>query len=1040
MKNFKILFTGLILLLYSASALAQQLHVKGTVVEKATGEPVIGATILQVGTTNGTITDFDGNFEFTSLPADAQLQFSYVGMRTITLKAAEDMQVTMEEDGELLEEVVVTGYSTQRKADLTGSVSVVKASDLKTSSTPDPMAALQGKVAGMTVTTSGSPAGTASIRIRGIGSFNSSQDPLYVIDGVPTTSALNSLNANDIESMQVLKDAASASIYGSRAANGVIIITTRKGKKGDKVKVDFNASLTASFYNNQSKMKLLNTKQYATALVQAALNDGKNPEAYASNYGLNINATQGTPISVYNPTLGDFQNYTVNGLYDGFINAKQTMKYSDTDWLGEMSRTGMSQNYDMSVSNATEKTTSLFSVGYKKALGILKYTDFENFSARMNSSYKVNSIVTIGENATITYSDQVDCFPMENALKIPSTVPVYEIDGVTFGGPVGGMSDRQNPMRELYFNRDNRLKVWRIFGNGYLDLAPVKGLLIRSNLGIDYSNSYIHSVNYTFHSDVVNNDTPSATLAQNHDMKWTWSNTAQYDFTPFEGHNFNVLGGMELHSQNCDDFSSYAQEFALETYKYMWPGSATGTQRATGGSQGYKLVSFFGKVDYNWDDLILASFTIRRDGSSRFGKNNRYGTFPAATIGYRLSKTLDKEWLNELKLRASWGRTGNQAISNTARFGLYTAEYGGNRDISTAYDLNLQYSGIFPSGFRASQTANDNLKWETTIQYNLGADFQLFNSEVYGTVDAYIKDIEDMLISPAYLGAMGEGGATWSNGPSLRNIGMELALGYRHTTTYGLSYNINGNLDFFRNHVTYLPETTTGSYEHTSKQNLVESKKPFGSRVGYVVDGLYQTREEVLACGQEGARVGGLKYVDLNGDGRITGEDRTWIFNPVPNFSWGLNFDLSYKNFDFSMFWQGVAGVDVYNDQKFQTDFWSITDGGSNKGVRVLDAWTPANNKSTIPALTTNNTADEGRCSSYFVENGSYAKLRTLQFGYTVPERIVKKAHVTQARFYVQGSNLLTLKSGSLTCSDPENPNWAYPHSSSVSFGVQLGF
>ena len=1027
------------MLIFASTIMYAQTEITGTVVD-GTGEPIIGATVMEKGTSNGAITDLDGNFKL-KVEAGKTLVFSYIGFEKQEQPAQQGMQVTMSDNAAELAEVVVTGYQVQRKADLTGSVAVVKTEELKTSSDTDPMRALQGKVPGMTITSDGSPVGAGRVRIRGIGSFNSSQDPLFIIDGVPTTTNLNTLNMNDIESMQVLKDAASASIYGSRAANGVIIITTRSGKKGDKVKVDFSANLTTQFYNSQTMMKLANTAEYATAMAQAALNDGLDPVAYASNYGLNLNAPAGTPIRAYDPATGQYNNYTVNGLYDGYINSKRTMRYSDTDWLDQISRTGFAQNYDLSISNGTEKSSALFSVGYKKTNGILKYTDFESISARMNTSYKINNIVTVGENATITYSNQVDCQPLENALKMAPTVPVYEEDGVTFSGPVGGMSDRQNPLRELYHNRDNRLKIWRIFGNAYVNITPIKGLLLRSNFGIDYDAGFIHAVTYTWHSDVVNNSTPSTTVSQANDMKWTWSNTATYNFTLAAEHTFNILAGLELHSQNRDDFSSYAQMFALENYKYMWPNAATGTQRASGIAEGYHLISLFGKIDYNWKDLLLASFTIRRDGSSRFGENNRYGTFPAVTLGYRISQHLNQNWIDDLKLRASWGETGNQAISNYARYGLYAATYGGERNESTAYDLRADGSGgILPSGFRATQAQNNDLKWETTEQYNVGIDYTLLGNSLYGTVDAYVKKVKDMLINPAYLGSVGEGGASWLNGPSLQNWGMEFAVGYRHTTSYGFGYNINGNLDFFRSKVTYLPETTTGSYVHTSKENLVESKKPYGSIVGYVVDGLYQNREEVLASGQENARVGGLKYADLDGNGVINEHDQTWIFNPVPNFSWGLNVELTYKNFDFTMFWQGVAGQDVYNNQKFQTDFYSITDAGSNKGNRMLGAWKTANTSSSIPALTTNNTGNEGRASTYFVENGSYAKLRQVQIGYKLPDSIVKKLLMSSARVYVSGHNLLTIKSSSLTCSDPENPNWAYPNNTSFSLGLQVGF
>ena len=1037
MEQLKKILLSLLALLTSTIMYAQT-EISGTVVD-ATGETVIGATVMVKGTSNGTITDFDGNFKI-KVEAGKTLVFSYIGFETQEQPAQNGMQVVLKDNAKELTEVVVTGYQTQRKADLTGSVSVVQTKELKTSSDTDPMRALQGKVPGMTITSNGSPVGAGTVRIRGGGSFNSSQDPLFVIDGVPTTTNLNTLNMNDIESMQVLKDAASASIYGSRAANGVIIITTRSGKKGDKVKVDFSANLTAQFYNKQTMMDLANTSEYATAMAQAALNDGLDPEQYANNYGLTLNATAGTPIQAYDPATGQMRQFTVNGLYEGYMNSKKTMRYSDTDWLDEISRTGFSQSYDLSISNATDKSSALLSFGYKKNNGILKYTDFESFSGRINTSYKVNKLITIGENATITYSDQVDCQPLENALKMAPTLPVYEEDGETFSGPVGGMSDRQNPLRELYHNRDNRLKMWRIFGNAYINLQPIKGLTLRSNFGLDYWSESIHSVTYTWHSDVVNNSTPSANLGAKTSVKWTWSNTANYTFNIATDHTFILLGGIELHRDIDEHSNAYAQMYALENYDYMWPDAATGTQRASGIREGYNLVSFFGKVDYNWKDLVLASFTIRHDGSSRFGENNRYGTFPAFTLGYRLSENLQQEWINDLKVRASWGETGNQAISNYARYGLYAATYGGARNESTAYDLALQGSGIFPSGFRATQAQNNNLKWETTEQYNFGLDFTLFGSSVYGTVDAYIKNVKDMLINPAYLGSMGEGGASWLNGPSLRNWGMEFALGYRGTTDFGLKYNVNGNLDFFRQKVTYLPETTTGSYVHTAKENLVEAEKPYGSIVGYVVDGLFQNREEVLASGQENARIGGLKYADLDGNGIINEQDQTWIFNPIPNFSWGLNFELGYKDFDFSMFWQGVAGQDVYNDQKFQTDFYSITDAGSNKGNRMLGAWTTANTGSDIPALTTNNVGNENRASTYFVENGSYAKLRQVQIGYNLPENLLKKVHMSSARVYISGHNLLTIKSSSLTCSDPENPRWMYPNSTSFSFGIQTSF
>ena len=1039
MENLRKVILSTALTLSCATALAQnKISASGTVIDD-TGQPVIGATVMEKGTTNGTVTDIDGHFQLQTTDGST-LVISYVGYTTQEVKEGTDLKLELKPENTQLNEIVVTGYTTQRKADLTGAVSVVSTDALKTTPDADPMRALQGRVPGMTVTTNGSPIGTGTVRIRGVGSINSSQDPLFVIDGVPTTMSLNSLNTNDIESMQVLKDAASASIYGSRAANGVIIITTKQGKKGGKMKVDFSANVTGSFYTSQSLMKLCNSAQYATAMAQAALNDGIDPVTYAANYGLNLNAADGTPITVWNPTTKQYQNYTVNGRYDGFINSKKTMRYSDTDWLDEISRTGFSQNYDLSLSNATDKYSALFSLGYKKNEGILKYTSFENISARMNTTYNINKILSVGENFTVTWSRQVDSAPMENALKMAPIVPVYETDGKTFAGPVGSMSDRQNPLREMYQNKDNHLDYWRLFGNAYVELKPIKGLVLRSSFGIDYYTSFIQSMNHTFHSDIVNNNIASTTLSNKNELNWTWSNTATYNFTLAQKHDFSVLLGAEFSKQNSIDWSGYNEGYALEDPDYMWPNAATGTARVAGAMVGYRLASFFGKVDYNYDDLILASFTIRRDGSSRFGKDSRWGTFPAATLGFRISKLLQKEWLDDWKIRLSWGKTGNQAIDNNAQFGLYVVDYGLDRVTSTAYDLYLQGSGTFPSGYRATQLPNSNLRWEAATQYNIGTDFTLLNSMLYGSIDWYIKDVNDMLINPAYIGTKGEGGATWMNGPSLRNWGMEFMLGFRKTLANGLGLDISANADFFRNRVTSLPASATGSYAHTSKENLVESKQPYGSMVGYVVEGLFQNQDEVNASGQDNARVGGLKYADLDGDGKITSADQDWIYNPVPKFSYGINIGLTYKGFDLSMFWQGVCDKDVYNNQKFQTDFWAVTDAGSNKGNRLLDAWNTNNTGSTIPRLSTTNTADEGRASSYFVENGSYLKLRTLQIGYTFPSSLISKLKMTSARVYLSGQNLLTLKSSSLTCPDPENPDWNYPLSTSVSFGLQLSF
>ncbi|MDY0154391.1 MAG: SusC/RagA family TonB-linked outer membrane protein, partial [Prevotella sp.] len=627
------MFTIMALLFVSLQIFAQETTINGTVLSGTDNEPLIGVTVREKGSKNATITDLDGNFNLKVSNARVMLEFSYVGFTTKSLVAAPSMKVVLSENAQSLNELVVVGYQSQRKADLTGAVAVVSTESLKTTPDTDPMRALQGRVAGMTVTTDGSPAGTGTVRIRGIGSINSSQDPLYIVDGVPTTRALNSLNMNDIESMQVLKDAASASIYGSRAANGVIIITTRHGQKNDKVDINFSANITAQYYSSQSKMKLSNSAEYATEMAQAALNDGLDPVAYAQNYGLNLNSTGGTPITVYNPATGKYSNYTVGGYYDGYINRKKTILYSDTNWLDAISQTGIMQNYDLSISHATDKSSVMFSLGYKNNEGILKYTNFDNISARINSTFQLTKEIKIGENVTISHSNQVASSPMENALKMSPTVPLYEEDGTTFSGPVGGMSDRQNPLRELYQNRDNNLETWRIFGNAFVELTPIKGLTLKSNFGLDYATGFHNYRTFTYYSDIVSNNIPKTDTGQSNDCVWTWSNTANYNFTLAKDHNFTVLLGTEAVKAIGQSFSAYAESYALETNDYMWPDASTGVQKAYGSQGSNTLFSLFGKIDYNWKDMLLASATIRRDGSSRFGKNHRYGTFPAAKIG-----------------------------------------------------------------------------------------------------------------------------------------------------------------------------------------------------------------------------------------------------------------------------------------------------------------------------------------------------------------------------------------------------------------------
>ena len=864
MRNFKKVILGAALSMVCTVAFAQQLTVKG-VVKQPDGETVIGATVTEKGTTNATVTDLDGNFTL-AVKSGAELVISYIGFNTVTTAAKPQMDITLSEDAKVIDEVVVTGYTTQRKADLTGAVSVVSVTDLQKQNENNPMKALQGRVPGMNISADGSPSGAATVRIRGIGTLNNN-DPLYIIDGVPTKAGMHELNGNDIESIQILKDAASASIYGSRAANGVIIITTKKGKDG-KLKVDLDASVAASMYSH--KMEVLNAKEFGQVMWQGYVNDGMDPNTnglgYHYDWGYNA---QGQAV--------------LNGIsMKKYLDDAGTTPAADTDWYDLTTRTGVIQNYNVSVSNGSQKGSSFFSLGYYKNLGIIKTSDFERFSARFNTEYKlIGDKLTIGEHFTLNRTSEV---------------------------------------------------------------AAPGGFLKSSS-----------------------------------------------------------------------------------------------------------LVNFFGKLNYNFADRYMASLTLRRDGSSRFGKENRYATFPSVSAGWRINNEKfmkgTNSWLDDLKLRASWGQTGNQEISNLARYTVYVSNYGvnenGGQSYGTSYDIAGTNGGqTLASGFKRNQLGNNNIKWETTTQTNLGIDYALFNNSLYGTFDWYYKKTKDILIQMAGIAAMGEGSSQWINAGEMENKGFEFNIGYRKNTAWGLRYDINANISTYRNKITKLPTTVAanGTFGGNGVKSVIGHA--MGSQVGYVADGIFKSQDEIdNHATQEGAALGRIRWKDLNDDGKITETDQEWIYDPTPDFTYGFNIYLEYKNFDFTAFFQGVQGVDIISDLKKETDIWAgLNIGFLNKGRRLLDAWSPTNPNSNIPAVSLSDNNNEKRVSSYWVENGSYLKLRTVQLGYNVPKSFAQKLAMERLRFYLSAQNVFTIKSSSFTGVDPENPNYGYPIPLNITFGLNVTF
>ena len=1031
-KRFLLCFLSLLL----STIMYAQSTITGNVTDQ-TGEAVIGCTVLEKGTSNGTITDFDGNFTL-QVQAGKTLVFSYVGYLTVEMPAADGMKIVMKDDALALNEVVVTGYTTQRKADLSGAVSVVSVNELSKQNENNPIKAMQGRVPGMNISADGSPSGSATVRIRGIGTLNNN-DPLYIIDGVPTKAGMHELNGNDIESIQVLKDAASASIYGSRAANGVIIITTKKGKEGN-IKIDFDASVSVQTYVH--KMEVLNAKEFGQVMWQGYVNDGLDPNMNGLGYHFDwLYNPNGTPV--------------LNGLtMSKYLDAAGKTPAADTDWFDQTTRTGLVQQYNVSLSNGSEKGSSFFSLGYYKNDGIIKQSDFERFSARMNSEYKLLkvkdlNVVTVGEHFTLNRTSEVNAPGgfLENVLQFNPSLPVYTTDG-QYAGPVGGYPDRENPVARLDRNSDNRYTFWRLFGDAYIDINPLKDFHIRSTFGLDYSQKQQRIFTYPITEGTVANPTNGVEAKQEHWTKWMWNAIATYNLEVGK-HRGDAMIGMELNREDDTWFSGKKYDYAVLNPDYMWPDSGVGESEAYGSGGGYTLVSFFGKVNYTFDDRYMASLTIRRDGSSRFGKNNRYGTFPSISAGWRINQESflrDVSWIDNLKIRASWGQTGNQEISNIARYTLYESNYGeaqfGGQSYGTSYDIAGTNGGqTLASGFKRNQLGNDDLKWETTTQTNLGLDFGLFGNSLYGSFEWYHKKTTDILVYMPGIGVMGEGSSQWINAGEMLNKGVELNVGYRGEIGH-FSYDISGNIGNYRNEVTKIPETiaANGTFGGNGVKSVVGH--PMGAQVGYIYDGIFKSQQEIdNHAAQNGAGLGRIRWKDLNEDGVINEKDQDWIYSPVPDFTWGLNIYLQYKNVDFTMFWQGVQGVDVISDLKKETDLWSgLKISNLKKGSRLLGAWTPANMDSNIPAISTMDNNNEKRVSTYFVEDGSYAKLRTVQLGYNFPDKVLEKIHMSRLRMYLSAQNVLTIKSKSFTGVDPENANFGYPIPFNVTFGLNVSF
>ncbi len=987
------------------------------------GEPLPDVSVTLVGSKIGTTTNGEGRFTIDA-PDDKGLvlEFSYIGYKTKRVNIGADTQVdvVMDLDVTGLSDVVVVGYGTQKKVDVTGAVDVIKTDELNRNTASNPLTGLQGQSPGVYVSVSGRPGSNPDIVIRGLSTLGNNS-PLYIIDGIPTETGLENIQANNIESIQILKDAAAASIYGSRASNGVIIVET---KKGNKTQLTFESRVTTQKYLN--RIKVLNAEERGRVLWQASLNEGRDPNSqplYDYEWSNDANG---------NPVLEKVIPIT-------WINEEMGIKAADTDWYKEVTRPGLILSNQLTLSTNGQAGGARLSVTHYNDKGVFIHNKFSRLNVDLNSHYKFRKNIEIGQsiilNSSTDYPDNV----RGDALTQQPLVPVYTTSG-GWGGPWGaGFEDWLQPVMNGTINSWDNTKRLSVFGSGYVTIKLLKNLVFKSNVGIEYINSDFTDYQRPYRAGFLHRNLGSFAINNNKTLNWSLSNTLTYDLKA-GNHSVNVLAGTDLYKNTTSFLNTFAQDFAVDQRDYYQMNSAVGTKTITGNSSGYQLLSFFGKINYNFSNKYLLSTTLRYDGSSRFGKDNRFGLFPALSVGWRMDEEDFIRNLNIfdlLKPRFGYGVVGNQKIQNDAAIGVYEALYGMDYtwvwDASTSYDITGNDGGNLVSGFRRVKSGNSHLKWETTTERNYGVDFGLFNMLISGSFDYYNRKSKDILIQPAYLGAIGEGGTTWNNGASVANKGWEFSVNYRKSLSNQLTYGVTLNLGHFKDKITYLPPDVVRAYPGNVEQTILGRSQR--EMFGYVADGLFQNQREVDEhATQTGKGIGRIRYKDLNNDGLINALDQQYLGNTLPSIIYGIGINLSYKQWNLNIFGNGEQGKKVYNSVKQNTDFL-FARAGINYGKRVLNAWTPQNNQSTIPALKTTNENNEYRSSTYFVESGSYFKLRNVELNYTFKDGL---NIFNSFRLFVIGENLATISSRYYTGPDPESPNNAYGRPLKVTFGLIL--
>ena len=1052
------------LLFLSSFAIAQQKTVSGRVTD-AKNEPLVGASVTVKGTNTGTTTDESGRFTL-SVPNDqAVLIVSYVGLDTkdVTVKGVTNMDVSLGSTGSTLNEVVVTGYSSQARKDITGSVSVVKVEDLKSVPSSNAESQLQGRASGVTVTSTGVPGASPTVKIRGFSNFGANS-PLYVVDGVPTGD-LRGLNPNDIESMQVLKDAASASIYGSRAAQGVIIVTTKRGRQG-LAKVSYN-----SYYGQQDPGKgftnLLNPQEQAELLFLA----------YQNSPG------QTRPTNQYGtgskPILPDYiLAGSTGGLFEGDPRvdpAKYRLNIDDpgsaylivkankegTNYFDEITNRAPIMNHNLAVSGGANKSRYLFSLDFFDQKGILIHNFYKRYTSRINSEFSIKNNIRLGENLQVSYTE--DNTPGNNnegteiafSYRNQAIIPVYDIMG-NFAGTRGpGLGNGQNPVASRIRAKDNRGQNMALFGNIYAEVDFLRHLTARSSFGGQMnSGNYYFFTNRTYERS-ENNSGNSYREGFNRFRSWTWTNQLTYKNVFNSVHDITAVAGTEAIEEFGRSIEGGRSDYFLENEDFRSLNNGSSGQIATGGPfTPASLFSIFGKVDYTFNEKYLASVTVRRDGSSRFGPENRYGTFPAFSLGWRISKERFMEgldFISDLKLRGSYGIMGGQRINPGNAFTQFNQGIG-----SSYYDINGTSTGA-AAGFQSSFIGNLAGKWEENITTDIGFDASLFGGKTELVFDWYNKATNDLLYQRRGVATGGLAFAaarTFYNTASMVNKGVDIMLSQKAgvgTGTNRVKLDLTGTFTTYKNEITKLADGNT-FYETGGSRigNFVRNAigQPVGSFFGYQVTGLFQDTVDVARSPkQEGAGVGRFKYQDTNNDGKISDSDRVYFGDPNPDFTYGFNVNAGFKAFDVSVFFYGSKGAEAINYVRYFTDFYPSFAGAKSEDL-LYNSFSATNKGAKTPiAENVSNFSNNRVVNSYYLEKASYLRLKNLTVGYNLSPKLLNRIRMDRLRLYVQGTNLFTKTK--YTGLDPEiiggQDNFgidagAYPTVRQFLFGLNVNF